>query len=76
MENKLVINGVVVEGHAVASGQSTISPYKGGSLRMQLPFFQKLNIPLEDFYLGTINVDISPKAMELVSWDYEARQTA
>jgi len=27
MGKKLVINGVVVEGHAVASGQSTISPF-------------------------------------------------
>lgn len=74
MEKLVKVSGIVVEGHGVASGRSTTSPYPGGSLIRQLPHFNKLGIPLGGYFLGTINIDISPKAMELVAWDYEARQ--
>ena len=40
---------------------------------MQLPFFEALGIPLGDYFLGTINVDISPLSMTVLGWDYEAR---
>lgn len=76
MTRSNTVSGTVAEGHGVASGQSTTSPYAGGSLRMQLPFFQAQNIPLDGYYLGTINVDIAPQSMELIGWDYEARQVA
>jgi hypothetical protein len=72
--NLKTVPGKIVRGHGVVSGQSKTSPYKGGSLRMQLPFFEKLKIPLAEFYLGSINVDLSPHSIKLVGWDYEARQ--
>ncbi|NET38471.1 MAG: hypothetical protein F6K19_41845 [Cyanothece sp. SIO1E1] len=68
------VTGKIVEGHGVASGRSTSSPYPGGSLIRQLPHFEKLNVPLGNFFLGTINVDIAPRAMALIAWDYAARQ--
>ena len=68
------VTGVVVEGHGVASGRSKTSPYKGGSLAIQRPYFEERGIPLSNYFLGTINVDISPMAMELIAWDHEARQ--
>ncbi|MDA9764949.1 hypothetical protein N9C83_06255 [Opitutales bacterium] len=76
MSKAIKVTGIVVEGHGVASGRSRTSPYKGGSLIRQLPYFEKLNIPLSDYFHGTINIDISPRAMELIAWDYEARETA
>ena len=76
MSDPIHVTGIVVEGHGVASGRSKKSPYTGGSLIRQLPHFEKLNIPLHNYFLGTINIDISPQSMELIAWDYEARQTA
>ena len=76
MSMPIKVTGIVVQGHGVASGRSKTSPYKGGSLIRQLPHFDKHDIPLGDYFLGTINVDISPRSMELINWDYEARQTA
>ena len=76
MSKAIKVTGIVVEGHGVASGRSETSPYTGGSLIRQLPYFEKLNIPLSDYFLGTINIDISPRSMELIACDYEARQTA
>jgi hypothetical protein len=73
-DNPLILHGTVTQGHGVASGQSGVSPYKGGSLRLQLPYFQNHGISLESFYLGTINVDISPRRFELIDWDHEAIQ--
>ena len=70
----MTVSGRIVQGHGVASGQSTTSPYIGGSLRTQLPFFEQLKIPLAKYFLGTINVDISPSSIQLIAWDYEARQ--
>ena len=76
MSIPIKVTGIVVQGHGVASGRSTTSPYKGGSLIRQLPHFDKYDIPLGDYFLGTINVDISPRSMELINWDYEAKQIA
>ena len=73
-DNPLILQGTVTQGHGVASGQSRVSPYTGGSLRLQLPHFQERGISLEDFYLGTINVDISPRRFELIDWNHEAKQ--
>ncbi len=75
MSKGIEVTGIVVEGHGVASGRSKTSPYKGGSLIRQLRYFEKLNIPLSDYFLGTINIDISPRSMELIAWDYKALQT-
>ena len=76
MRSPIQVTGTVVKGHGVASGRSASSPYKGGSLIRQRPYFEAHHIPLSDYFLGTINVDISPRSMELIAWDYEARQTA
>ncbi|MGF1457871.1 MAG: hypothetical protein ACFBSG_02475 [Leptolyngbyaceae cyanobacterium] len=62
----ITVNGLVKPGHQIASGKSENSPYEKGSLEIQLPYFQKLGLDLKEFYLGTINVSITPYTCELV----------
>ncbi len=50
----------IVEGHRVASGQNGNPRFPGGTLRMQMPYFQSLGLDLSGFYLGTVNVSIAP----------------
>ncbi len=52
------INGTVVQGHGVASGTATNSPYPQGSVAMQAPFFKALGLDLSDCHIGTLNVAI------------------
>lgn len=59
------ITGVISPGHGVASGQSGDRRYPGGTLKHQLPFFQERGLDLTPFYLGTINLDITPYMYEL-----------
>jgi hypothetical protein len=56
----LKISGKIVKGHGIASGISKNNPYPKGSLEMQFPFFKDMGLDLYSFYLGTINIDISP----------------
>lgn len=61
----LVVNGVVVRGHGVASGVSAESPYPHGSIPMQKPFFRALGLDLSDCHDGTLNVSIAPLTFAL-----------
>lgn len=68
------VSGVVVAGHCVASGPSDVYPY--GSLVKQSPFFKALGLNLDSFYLGTINISISPKRWALIKPEYTFKQIA
>lgn len=70
----LEIHGIVVKGHQAASGMARNPLYPQGTLAPQLSYFRDLGIPLDSFYLGTINIDIAPKAFSMHGWDFEARQ--
>ena len=61
-----VVDGVVVPGHRVASGQAADSPYPRGTIEMQTPHFQALGVDLASFYPATLNVSIAPYQFELV----------
>lgn len=52
--------GRLVRGHRVASGQAADSPYPGGTIRMQTPFFKALGLDLTPFYDATLNVSLHP----------------
>ena len=54
------VNGLICEGHGVASGRSDNQRYPRGTLRKQLPYFKEKGLDLSVYFLGTLNVDISP----------------
>ncbi len=60
IENELSINGVVVAGHQVASGQGDQSPYPAGSLEMQAPHFLARGFDISAYRLATLNISIAP----------------
>lgn len=61
----VVVEGVVVRGHGVASGVSPSTPYPDGTITLQLPHFAARGLDLSGFHLATINVDISPRRFSL-----------
>ncbi len=50
----------IVQGHRVASGQNGNPLFPGGTLKMQAPFFQALDLDLSPYHGGTLNVSIAP----------------
>ena len=71
MKSKLVsILGIVKPGHQVASGRAKDSPYKQGTIEMQIPFFRDLGLDLSGFFRGTLNISLAPHRFELVRPQY------
>ncbi len=64
----LVVPGVVVRGHRVASQPSKEYPY--GTLEKQKPYFEALGLDLSGFFLGTLNISIAPFTFEVVKPKY------
>ncbi len=58
------IEGVIAKGHGVASGRAS-NEYPQGSISMQAKHFKAAGINLDGFFMGTLNVSISPKTFEL-----------
>ncbi len=58
------LKGVIVEGYRVASGPSKDYPY--GTLVRQKPIFKSRGLDLDDFFNGTLNVDIRPQSFQLI----------
>ncbi|MBF2068017.1 MAG: hypothetical protein IGS39_26915 [Calothrix sp. C42_A2020_038] len=67
------VEGVIIPGYQVASGKSKNSPYPRGTLEMQQPFFKEFGLDISKFYLGTLNISISPKKFEIVNPEYTFR---
>ena len=63
-----LINGIVVQGYRVASGPSKDYPY--GALNRQRPIFKTRGLDLNDFFNGTLNIDISPRTFKLIKPEY------
>ena len=55
-----MISATIVQGHRVASGLNGNPRFPGGTLHMQRPHFATLGLDLSAFYLGTLNVSITP----------------
>lgn len=68
------IGGVVVQGHQIASGKASNSPYADGSIVLQTPHFKKLGLDLSGFFPGTLNISIAPKSFEILQPDYQFEQ--
>jgi CTP-dependent riboflavin kinase len=69
----ITVEGIIKQGHQIASGISQDSPYPGGSIAMQIPFFQQLGLNLTDFFPGTLNVLISPHTFAIKRPEYTFR---
>ena len=54
------VNGKISKGHGIASGKTQDIRYPKGTLSEQLPYFKEGGLDLSGYYLGTINLDISP----------------
>ena len=72
--------GTVVRGHRVASGLAEDSPYRAGTIELQVPVFRQLGVDLSKYYPATINIDVGPHRLRLrdgaltlrnVSWSNE-----
>ena len=64
--DEVTVEGKVVPGHGVASGQGENTPYPASTIEMQSPHFLAQGIDLSSFYPGTLNVSIAPYRFELV----------
>lgn len=58
MNNWISTHGVVVQGYRVASAPSKDYPY--GALDRQRPFFKLGGLDLDEYFNGSLNVDIRP----------------
>ena len=70
------VQGSIAEGYRVASGLTESSPYPGGALAMQLPHFLARGFDLRPYYLGTLNVTISPYQFRMVQPEVTLEQVA
>ncbi len=67
------LDGIIQAGYGVASGTTDRSPYPKGTIEMQAPFFKALGLDLTPFFLGTLNINISPNQFELIAPQYTFR---
>lgn len=65
------VNGILRKGYGVASGASSDYPY--GALERQIPIFKRGGLDLEEFFPGTLNIDIRPVVFELVRPEFTFR---
>jgi hypothetical protein len=70
----VTVHGVVVRGYRVASQKSKDYPY--GTIDKQKPVFKELDLDLERFYSGTLNISIAPDTFKVVNPQYIFRQVA
>ncbi len=67
------VGGLVQQGHQVASGRSPETPYPGGTIELQKPFFKELGLDLSSFFMGTLNVSIRPYTFSMKRPQYTFR---
>ncbi|WP_342806656.1 hypothetical protein [Alteromonas sp. M12] len=63
---QIIISGVVVQGHQVASGKGAGSPYPAGTIEMQRPFFKHLGLDISECFDGTLNVQLPVCAFRIL----------
>lgn len=59
------VQGKIVKGHQVASGQNNDPTFPGGTLRMQHTAFAQLGLDLSPYFTGTLNLSIHPHTYTL-----------
>ncbi len=73
-EKWTTVNGIIQRGHQVASGVTGDTPYPAGTIEMQKPFFKALGLDLTPFFMGTLNISISPYKFTMDNPEYSFRQ--
>jgi len=68
MTSWISIPGVLVQGYRVASGPSKDYPY--GALEKQRPFFAARGLDLNNYFNGTLNIDICPFEFKLLKAEF------
>ncbi len=68
MTNWISVHGVVAQGYRVASGPSKDYPY--GALDRQRPFFKAGGLDLDDYFNGSLNVDIRPSEFAMAKPEF------
>jgi hypothetical protein len=71
MTNWISVHGLVAQGYRVASGPSRDYPY--GALERQRPFFKAGGLNLEEYFNGSLNVDIRPFEFTMVKPEFTFR---
>jgi hypothetical protein len=64
----ILLRGVIVQGYQVASGPSQDYPY--GALERQKPIFKARGLNLDDYFNGTLNIDIHPYSFQLIKPEF------
>ena len=59
MTEWITVHGVIVQGYRVASGPSVDYPY--GALDRQRPIFKARGLDLNEYFNGSLNIDIRPR---------------
>ena len=59
------ISGKILPGYGVASGKGLDKRYPQGTLRQQSQHFLERGLDLSAYYMGTINLDITPYTYEI-----------
>jgi len=62
------LRGMIVQGYRVASGPSKDYPY--GALERQKPIFKSRGLNLDDYFNGTLNIDIRPYTFQLIKPEF------
>ncbi len=72
MENKkresmeyALVRGEIKAGYGVASGKGKDERYPEGTLKQQFKHFLERGLDLSNYFMGTINLDISPCSYEI-----------
>lgn len=63
--NYALVRGEIKPGHGVASGKGKDERYPEGTLKHQFKHFLDRGIDLSNYFMGTINLDISPCSYEI-----------
>ncbi|MGA7194378.1 MAG: hypothetical protein WBW94_12180 [Anaerolineales bacterium] len=64
----IALQGVIVAGYRVASGPSQDYPY--GALERQKPIFKSRGLNIDEYFNGTLNIDIRPYTFQLIKPEF------
>ena len=64
------IKCILSQGHRVASGLAEDSPFTDGTIKLQKPFFKDKGLDLEPFFMGTLNLNISPYSFNFINPEF------
>ena len=60
-----LVRGEIISGHGVASGKGNDERYPEGTLKQQFKHFLERGLDLSNYFMGTINLDISPNSYQI-----------